>query len=387
MLFATPLALDHPGSGGTIKSAALLTYLERRHEVDVACFVRPGQTWTRERGRTLTVPLDRPRTPGRLAASYLHRVPLSIERNRSPELSSKIAGLLAEERHDVFVADHWLMAQYLPRTFGGRTFLHEHNAEHRLWRRQADATRPGPVRWAMRREAERIHRYEAEILRRFEVVFAVSEADRDALLALGAPPPVPILPNVPDPTLLHRPALEPVPEPVLLFFGTLSWRPNADGLAQFLDQGFPALRRELPDVRMVIAGQGAPASLTTRVGRTPGVEIVGDVHDDEPLYRAARCFVDVGIGGGGTRVKVLNAMARGLPVVATAHAADGLAVRPGEHLLLADDPASAPGPIVRLLRDDGLWTALSRAGRELVRDRYVPEVAFAAFDEALDLAT
>lgn len=386
VLFLTPRPLGEARSGGTIKSAALLVHLERHHDVDVACFVPPGARWERSTGRTVTVPLDRPRSVGRLLASYARRVPLSIERNRDRAMVDAVRQLIEEDGHDALFVDGWLMAQYLSDGFPGRALLHQHNAEHLMWRRQSDLERSRLRRTLVRFEASRVRRYEAEIVRRFDVVFAVSEPDRAALLELGAPPPVPLLPNVPEPSLLARPSLEPPGEPVVLYLGTLSWWPNVEGLLQFLREGFPALRREIADARMIVAGSGAPPALTALASRTPGVELVGEVEDDEPLYSRARCFVDVGLGGAGTRVKLLNAFARGLPAVATRDAAEGLDAVAGEHLLVADTPSAVVAPIVRVLTDDDTWRKLSERGRELIRSRYVAEIAFTPLDEALRAA-
>lgn len=389
LLFVTPRALGEPRSGGTIKSAALLAHLERRHEVDVACFVPRGGSsgagvgWERT-GRTITVPLGRPRSAVRLVASYGRRVPLSIERNRSAAMATAVRELVAARDHEAVFVDGWLMAQYLPERFRGRKLLHQHNAEHVMWRRQAELERAPHRRAVLRAEASRVRRYEAAMLSRFDAVFAVSQSDRSALAALGAVPEIRILPNVPDPSLVDRPPLEPPEDPVLLFFGTLSWQPNVEGLTRFLRGAFPALRREIGGVRLVVAGTGASGSLVSLAARTPGVEFVGEVLDDEPLYRRARAFVDLGIGGAGTRVKLLNSLARGLPAVATEDAARGLEIVPGEHLLLAETPSAAVAALLRILRDDDLWRSMSRRGRELVRARFTPEVAFASLDGVLD---
>jgi glycosyltransferase involved in cell wall biosynthesis len=383
VLFLTPRPLAERRSGGTIKSGALLDHLGRRHEVDVATFVEPGERWEREEGRTAIVSLHRPRSLGRLLASYTRRVPLSIERNHSDGMTDAVEQLLANGDHGAMFVDGWLMAQYLPSRFTGRTLLHQHNAEHVMWARQADLERIGPRRAVVRLEAARVRRYEAAIVRRFDVVFAVSRPDRTALLGLGAPPPVPLLPNVPEPSLLARPPLAPIADPVVLTIGTLSWQPNVEGLVRFLRDGLPELRRSVPGVRLVVGGAGAPPSLAAMVARTDAVELLGEVRDDEPLYRRARCFVDVGAGGAGTRVKLLNAFARGLPAVATRDAAEGLEFVPGEHLLVADDARSLVPHLARLLRDDETWRALSERARSLVRTTYVPEVAFRSLDEAL----
>jgi glycosyltransferase involved in cell wall biosynthesis len=377
ILFLTPRTLEVARSGGAIKSAALLAHLEREHEVDVAAF---GPAWARGSGRTVTMPLSRPRSAGRLVASYLHRVPLSIERNRHQGMRLAVRDLVRDHRPDAVLVDGWLMAQYLPPD-AARPLLHQHNAEHRMWRRQAELERSAWGRSIVGAEAARVRAYERSILPRFDVVFAVSEPDRQALLALGAPPPVPLLPNVPEPTLLDRPPLDPIAEPVLLHLGTLSWPPNLAGVLRFLGDGFPALRRRVPDARLVLAGSGAPPALVAAVARTPGAELRGTVEDDEALYREARCFVDVGIGGAGTRVKILNALARGVPVVATRDAAEGLDL--GDAALVAEGPSEIADVVVPLLDDDEAWRRLRDAGRSTIRARYVPEVAFAALDAAL----
>lgn len=386
ILFLTPRQLDDPRSGGTIKSAALLSFLEREHEVDVAAF-RPPQAdpWRRANGETVTVPIERGRTGLNLARSYAAGVPLSIQRNRSGDMRSRIERLIGERRHDVAFVDGWLMVEDLPERFEGGRLLHEHNAEYMMWQRHA-ALEPRRARRAIVRfEAGRVRRYERSILERFDTVFVVSEPDRRALLELGeAPDDVRILPNVPDPALAERPPLDPAPDPGLLFFATLSWPPNAEGLTRFIAEGLPPLLERVPKARLVVAGSGAPETLIRLVHRARGVEYAGPVDDDERLYRRARCLVDVAVGGSGSRVKVLNALARGLPVVTTTDGTEGLDVVGGEHLLVADRPEAMAGPVARLLTDDALWTGLRDAGRALIRERYVPEVAFAELAAVLE---
>jgi glycosyltransferase involved in cell wall biosynthesis len=384
VLFLTPRQLGETRSGGTIKSAAVLAYLEARHDVQVVCFRgHEEQPWTRE-GGVISVPLERGRSLRHLLSSYAGRVPLSIERNRSARMAERVARLLEPGEHDAVFVDGWLMAQYVPEGFAGIRLLHEHNAEHVMWRRHAELE-TNPVRRALvRLEARRVRRYEAALLARFDVVFAVSERDRATLAALvSTPPEIALLPNVADPALLERPELTPPPEPVLLFLATLSWPPNAEGLSRFLGDDFPALLERVSDARLVVAGSGAPERLVRQVHESRGAEFAGPVDDDEVLYRRARCFVEVGVGGSGTKVKVLNALARGLPVVTGPDGAAGLEVSSGEHLLVGDDREGMVASLEFVIQEDAAWTTLSRNGRDLVRRRYVPEVAFGALDEAL----
>jgi len=384
VLFLTPLPLERPRGGGTIKSAALLSHLERAHDVDVACLSPQGRTWTRTNGEVVSVPVAKPRSAGRLLASYLSRVPLSVERNRSRELTGAIADFERRSPHEVVFVDGWLMAQYVPPSFAGSRLVHMHNVEHQMWERHAALER-NPVRRALvRTEAARVRGYEGSMARGFDVAFAVSDSDRRAFVELGwAAERTRVLPNVADAALLERPALEPPAAPVVLFLGTLSWPPNAEGLERFLRLTVASLRERVPDATIVVAGRGADERIRRAVAGSAGARLIGEAEDDEPLYSGARCFVDASVGGAGTRVKILNAMARGVPVVATSDAASGLEAHAGVHLLEGGDPGSLVEPIVRVLTDDELWRRLSTEGRRLVRERYVPPGAFAALDEVL----
>jgi glycosyltransferase involved in cell wall biosynthesis len=119
------------------------------------------------------------------------------------------------------------------------------------------------------------------------------------------------------------------------------------------------------------------------VAATEGAEFWGEVEDAESLYRTARVLVDATRSGGGTRLKVLNALARGIPVAASSIAAEGIAAVSGKHLLVAGDDRALVNAIVLLLSDADRWRALSEEGRKLVRARYLAEVAYTPLDEAL----
>src|SRR3970040_95349 len=143
VLFLTTEVPHPPHSGGTIKTASVLDYLRRRHEVHLLCFRRRPLTeeqarWCRAVGQVETLLLDRGRTPLSLLSSYLRGLPLSVERNRSAAMTAWASSRLGEGGYDAAFVDGWLMAQYLPEGFAGLTLLHEHNAEYVMWRRQAE---------------------------------------------------------------------------------------------------------------------------------------------------------------------------------------------------------------------------------------------------------
>ncbi len=387
------LALEFPyppDSGGRIKTLSILDYLRRSHDVPVLCFRRRDSTaeqerWAAETGGVESIPLARGRSAANLVRSYLAGVPLSIERNRDARMREAVAEAIGEGAFDAVLVDGWLMAQYLPPGFGGLKLLHEHNAEYVMWRRQAALER-NPLRWPLvQLEYRRVRHYEASILARFDTVFAVSEEDRRSLVAIGADPArTRVLPNLPDPALLERPALTfDGTELLALYFGTLSWQPNLEGLSYLLRSVWPLVRGRLDGARLIIAGRGAPPWLERLARSTPGVDFLGPVDDAEPLYRRARVFVEATRSGGGTKLKVLNAMARGLPVAATPQAIEGIDAIPGVHVLTGGDADALAKAAVRLMTDGAIWRTLNEGGRLLVSSRYTADAAYGPLDEAL----
>src|SRR4029453_11146143 len=144
-----------------------------------------------------------------------------------------------------------------------------------------------------------------------------------------------------------------------------------------------APRARRPDARLVLAATGAPRWLVRLASATPGVEYTGPVPDPEPLYRRARAFVEVGLGGSGTRIKVLNAMARGLPVVSLPWGVEGLKGVWGERALVGRNETELVDLLGEVLDDDARWHVLSEGGRRLVREVCLPEIAFPSLDAAV----
>ena len=389
ILFITANFPFPPDSGAALKTKSVFDYLSRRHSVAAVSIIRAPlsqaqEMWAAENG-VQTVLVNRGRSPANLVRSYLGGRPLSVERNRSGQMRALIEEKLAAGLPDAVFVDGWLVAQYLPEWFPGLTMLHQHNAEYRLWERESAKGGFGPQRWLAGREAARVRRYEAKIMSRFGTVFAVSAEDARALVSIGADRDrVHLLPNIPDPALLDLPSLSFArSESEIMYFGTLSWQPNIDGLERLITRILPLVRERLPDVKLSVAGRDAPRRLIQLAERNPSVQYVGPLEDAEPLYQRARVFAEVTQTGGGTRLKILNALARGLPTVASVAAAQGLDILAGDHVLLARDDDALAEAIVSLLTDEDRWRIVSENGRALVRGKYVAEVAFQSLDRIL----
>ncbi|MCB0360258.1 MAG: glycosyltransferase, partial [Bdellovibrionales bacterium] len=160
----------------------------------------------------------------------------------------------------------------------------------------------------------------------------------------------------------------------VIFVGSLSWYPNRDGIAYFCREVWPLVRRRFPQAEFQVIGKGATSELLALATPDSGITFLGFVEDVREYVSQARVFVCPLRDGGGTRLKILDAFAQGIPVVATAIGAEGLDVADGEHLLLADTHDSFADAVIQLLVDENRAAALSKRARELVEQSYSYDV-------------
>lgn len=170
-------------------------------------------------------------------------------------------------------------------------------------------------------------------------------------------------------TEYFSPAATPVAADQLVFTGAMDWYPNEDAILHFVDAILPLIRREAPDVRLSVVGRNPSPSLRA-VATRAGVHVTGTVDDVRPFVRAASVYVVPLRVGGGTRLKIFEALAMGKAVVSTSVGAEGLPLVAGEHFLSADDPAAFAQSVLKLMRDPQAREGLGLAGRRLVAARY-----------------
>lgn len=221
--------------------------------------------------------------------------------------------------------------------------------------------------WAMRW-------FEPWLYRRYDVIAAISEGDRQLLAAPCRPRPVLILPLVPAQALQAdvAPAVEGGPN--LLFVGAMYRTFNVQGVRWFLESVWPLVREQVPKARFFVVGYDPPPEIRA-YHDGESVVVTGAVEDVAPWYRAATVFVSPLLVAGGLLQKVIDALAAGVPVVATTVSNHGLGATAGEHLLLADSAADFAEAVVRLLNDPHERERLAQAGQQFVRGRYDLEEA------------
>jgi glycosyltransferase involved in cell wall biosynthesis len=247
---------------------------------------------------------------------------------------------------------------------GRPVVLNTQNVETQILHALATTERAALRRVRWRWEAAKTERFERETVRAAAAVCAVSEDDAEALERLGARRVVVVDNGVDTAARTYR---EPTSNPLLVYIGHFGYRPNALAARELVNEILPAVRAELPRAALRLVGRAPDAWLERP---RPNVEVAGEVDDVLPHFHAAGVFIVPLRAGGGTRIKILEAMAAGAPVVATPVAVAGLDVRDGEHVLLGTSPAELSALAARVLTDRSLALGLTAAARKLVETRY-----------------
>ncbi len=365
-------------TGGRLRSFHTIRELSRQHAVTVLTTHGPDEDPGETRAnlpdceRLDSVRHAPPKRGGAgfgraVVRSWLSPLPVDLRKWRVPALRDGVSTSLAAEPFDLCVADFLSATPNLPAPYPVPVALFEHNVEHMIWRRLAH-TVPAWQRPPVELEWRKVRRAEARAVARATLTIAVSEDDRARLASVAPGAPVRSVATGVD-TEYFTASREPEGSPHLAFVGTMDWYPNEDAVAHFLDAVWPEIRREVPEATFAIVGRNPSERLRSEAARA-GVEVTGTVDDVRPhLARAAVVVVPLRVGGG-TRLKILEALAMAKPVVSTTIGAEGLPLTPGTHFLQADAPSDFAAAVVGLLRDAPRRRELGEAGRRLVEERH-----------------
>jgi glycosyltransferase involved in cell wall biosynthesis len=384
VLLLTQVLPYPPSSGPQVKTFAVARALAAEHELSIVSFVRGDESAAARRleeigARVYGVPLRRSnaRNLWHAGRALLRGLPFLMARDDSASMRQRVETLAAAQRFDVVHVDQLNMAQYAALVPGARRVLDLHNALWKLAQRLADNSEPHWRRRFLAREARLLRHYEAEACAGSDVVLTVSDADRQELVAAAAASgvhlPVERLQVVPialDPSLIPDGLRPPPRVPRLLHLGTLAWPPNAGGLLWLLREVWPQVRRLQPQATLDVIGQRPPRSVRAAAQAAPGVRLHGFVDDLTSALCDSSVLVVPLHAGSGMRVKILTAMAHGIPVVSTGLGCEGIDVEDGKHLLVADDPGAFAAAVRRILQEPDLGATLARNGRALIDARY-----------------
>jgi glycosyltransferase involved in cell wall biosynthesis len=272
------------------------------------------------------------------------------------------------------------MFPYVPKSLRGTVVLDTQNLEVARMRAMATSDASLARRTIARLQVGPVARYEAEAVRSVARVLAVSHQEQSAFEKL-TPGRVRLVPNGVD-TRRIAPIENPPNSRRLLYMGSMSYGPNVDAVLHFLGEIGPLVRSA--DTVLDVVGSNPPASIYEASTRSRlKTTVAGYVADIGPVYRASRAMVVPIRHGGGTRLKILEALAWGLPVITTPVGCAGLGLTDGREALIADTREEFAAAIDKLLLDDDLWMGLSRAGRDYVERHFDWQAIGARFDQIM----
>ncbi len=369
----------HPTTkGGQIRTFEMLRHLHRRHEIHYVAIENPSQPEGPARAHeysTKSYPFSfavpsksSPAFYAQLLKGLVSPTPVAVERFNPPGLRAFLADLIAREKFECAVVDHLAPTAYFPHL--PRAILFQHNVETMIWRRHVEHA-PNPLRrWYFQQQADRMFRYERRVCRESGHVVAVSKTDADEMRRLFDLSRVTEIPTGVNIEYFLPPTPTPAPSADLVFVGSMDWLPNVDGVLYFVREILPLIRRQRPETTLAIVGRTPPPKIADLAAADPGIRITGTVPDIRPwLWNSAVSIVPLRIGGG-TRLKIYEAMAAKIPVVSTTIGAEGLTVHPPRDIRLADQPAEFARNCLELLASPALRTEISAAAWNMVNDHF-----------------
>jgi glycosyltransferase involved in cell wall biosynthesis len=395
-----------PDAGPKVRSYYTLRYLAQNHDLTLVSFVRSDDTpnavahlrnFCRE---VHTIPMVRSWVKDGMALvnSLVSNQSLIIRRDAIPAMFALVDKLLSMQNFDAVHADQLWMAQYAlhvrRRRPGIKLVLDEHNACYQIFQRLAMGERNPLKRALLERDWRALRKFEAVTCTQFDHLVTVTNEDKINLSSL--------MQEITPGTLPARPLTIPICVDTssikqvdahqnssnILHLGTMLWPPNAEGVLWFAREVLPMIAAQVPGVSFTIAGKNPPESvlsLSTSENQNArglaSIQVIGYVADPQPYLEQAGAFIVPLLSGGGMRVKIVDAWRWGLPIISTRIGAEGIDVREGENILLADTPDEFAQSVVQVLTNSDLNTRLRSSGRKWVETYYDWRAVYPAWDE------
>ncbi|MEM2174653.1 MAG: glycosyltransferase [Candidatus Micrarchaeia archaeon] len=405
ILFITPQLPYPPVSGGIIISNKMVDFLSENYNLILLCQLKLKEDLKNESeflriyGKRLKVYKSAPissdiyrRSLLNLLKSYVRNVPLTVYRNSNDKIKKYLLELLKSEKIDCVLVDHYIAFQFIEEFLEYlkerkiKILLHEHNAEYMIWERYSKLEHNFIKRLFIEIEARRIKNYEKKICELSDKVLCVTPDDVSSLVKLGvSEDKFDVIMSVGDEKLLYKEDLKfESTEEALLFIGTLSWEANIDGITWFIENVWKDLKKEYPSLRFYIVGKNPPERLKKRCLMDQDIIFTGFIEDLEPYYKRCRVFISPIRFGSGIKIKNINAMYRGIPMVTTSIGVEGINGEDGRHFYIADDKHSFKEKISILLENKDKWYDISMNSRALVREKYTWDVVLKKLKKIID---
>jgi sugar transferase (PEP-CTERM/EpsH1 system associated) len=300
-----------------------------------------------------------------LLANRFSDLPYSVAKYKLRDVRKAVEARAAAEHFDLVFCDFLPMAAALLESNLKPRVIFEHNVEFVLRKRLWSAETHPIKKWVFKAEWERTYAMEKKVCRAFDFVLAVSEEDKRTFESEFGIDHVSSMPTGVD-TEFFKPQETQPRKGHLVFVGSMDWYPNEDGVLWFLQEVYPQIRAQSSGVTFTIVGRNPTARLRKAVAGDDSVELTGRVDDVRPYTASAEVVLVPLRVGGGTRIKIPEAMAMAKPIVSTTLGAEGLGLQTGREILLADETGRFAEAVLKLLNDPALRVSLASSARESV---------------------
>jgi len=381
---AVPWPLD---TGKKLRTYNLLQRLQKDHTITYLCFGASGEVLPGCPNVTLMVrPCSMPRQQGlrfywSLLANLFSPKPYIVARHYSPTIANAALSEIASGRYDLVHCEWTPYAENILGLFGRLpTVLSAHNVEAQIWERYFK-TETNPFKKAyIYFQWQKLLHYEATVPQGFSTVATVSEPDRKAFLEQYGYQRVTVVPNGVD-EQYFAPMQAEIQPGSMVFTGSMDWRPNQDGVRFFIKKIFPLIKVRVPAATFTVVGRNPPPWLVALAKHTEGVSITGTVDDVRPYIAHSALYVVPLRVGGGSRLKILEAMAMAKVVLSTTVGAEGLDVVEGKQILLRDTPQEIALAACEVLEDSERFAGYRDAGRSLILESYTWDAIAKVMDQ------
>ena len=380
VLMLTPYLPYPPSSGGQVRSYNLIKNLAEKHEITLFSLIKTDEEkkYIPElekfcyRVEVFKRP-EKPWTISNILKTGFGFYPFLVVRNLSPQERDRLNEVLSEEKFDLIHAETFYVMPHIPKT-AIPILLVDQTIEYQVYQHFADTFGFWPMKPLLYLDVFKIKFWETRSWRKATMVVAVSEADKQKMLSLVPSLSVEIVSNGVGEDLMDLwQGVKAIPsKPIIFFQGNFLWLQNTEAAKILATEIFPRIQKEIPGAICRIVGQRAGEKIGSLKGE--GVEIcdlaTSDIDGVKKAYQEATVFLCPLSGPGGTRLKILGAMAAGCPVVTTTTGIEGLDAQDNKEVLIRDNPEEIAKATIKLLNDGRLYRQLTIAARKFVEEKY-----------------
>lgn len=380
ILMLTPYLPYPPSSGGQIRSYNLIKQLAKKHEIYLVCLIKNKNELKNMNMLTKYVkkiyPCYKSATPwtiSNIVKSIFGFIPFLIVRNHSSQAKDAILKQLQMEQIDLIHAETFYVMPHIPKT-NLPILLVEQTIEYKVYQHFVDNLKIPFIKYLFQPEIFKLKRWELKYWKEADLTCAVSEDDKKVMLSSLPNLKVEIVPNAAgeDMVNLYAKKTANFKHPIFFFPGNFLWMQNVEAAESLSNVVFPIIKEHLPNAECIIAGQHAHTKLKNINNKDITIIDIdpSDISIVQDLYNKATVFISPISGPGGTRLKILAAMASGLPVISSETGVSGLDVIHKKHVFIAKTVDDYAKYALEIIENKQLYEKMKRNARKLVEEKY-----------------